>query len=102
MVDAGFIGASPCRATVGCGAPSSCTQAETAAGGMPAARRASRVFLGKSAAPALKPNAVAAIISTRPSRVLKRAGFQDFRGLNTATHCNTSYFQRSFELREPA
>src|SRR5258706_15869322 len=98
MVDAGFIAAWPRMATVGCTAPNSCTQAETLAWGMPAARRASRAFLGKSAAPALKPKAAAAIISTRPSRVLNGTGFQDFRGSSIATRCRTSYFQRFFEL----
>src|SRR5258708_34403913 len=98
MVDAGFTRAWPRIATGGCAAPHSCTQAEALAWGMPAGRRASRAFLGKSAAPALKPKAAAAIISTRPSRVLNGTGFQDFRGSSIATRCKISYFQRFFEF----
>ena len=65
IVDAGFMGARALSERAGRGAPSSWTTTAVADCGTPALRSAWATFLGNSAAELLKPQAAAAIISTR-------------------------------------
>src|SRR3954462_12415021 len=97
IVEAGFMDLRALIERMGDGAPISCTQAATLDCGMPAFRSASAAGFGKSAAATLKLQRVAAIISTRPNRVLTALGDPVSRGGCIATHCNTSRFQIYWE-----